>query len=459
MSETNPTPVDPFSPGRAGGGVARRSMLKGLAAGVGGVAAFPLLAACSSGSKSSSATTTAAGGSSAATTAKSGGSTSFGSNASDAVPKAAYAAVITAFQASSGDTIKINTVEHNAFQNKINNYLQGSPDHVFTWFAGYRMKYYAAKGLVAPLDDVWEKIGANNFGAGIVAASTGDDGKKYFVPNYNYPWAIFYRKSLWAAKGYAVPKTFDALKTLCVQMKKDGLTPIAFADKDAWPACGTFDYLNMRLNGYQFHVDLMAHKESWSNPKVAAVFDNWKALLPYHDQGSLGLTWQEAATTLSNKKSGMYLLGSFVTQQFTDKTVLADIDFFPFPTLTEANGQDAVEAPIDGFMVSKKGGDDAVAKAFAGFIGTAAGQNAYQAVDPSNIATNKTADTTKYSALTKKGQKLIAEAKNISQFLDRDALPAFASDVMEPALQSFIKSGDFNAKNVEAQAKNLYLNQ
>ena len=100
--------------------------------------------------------------------------------------------------------------------------------------------------------------------------------------------------------------------------------------------------------------------------------------------------------------------------------MLADIDFFPFPTLTEANGQDAVEAPIDGFMLSKKGGDDAVAKAFAAFIGSAAGQNAYQAVDSSNIATNKMADTSKYSALTKKGQAMIAGAKNISQFLDRD---------------------------------------
>ena len=408
-------------------------MLKGLAAGVGGVAAFPLLAACSSGSKSSDATTTAGGSSattgadsSAATSAKSGGSTSFGSNASDAVPKAAYAAVIKAFQASSGDSIKINTVEHNAFQNKINNYLQGSPDHVFTWFAGYRMKYYAAKGLVAPLDDVWEKIGANNFGAGIVAASTGDDGKKYFVPNYNYPWAIFYRKSLWAAKGYAVPKTFDALKTLCAQMKKDGLTPIAFADKDAWPACGTFDYLNMRLNGYQFHVDLMAHKESWSNPKVAAVFDNWKALLPYHDQGSLGLTWQEAATTLSNKKSGMYLLGSFVTQQFTDKTVLADIDFFPFPSLTEANGQDAVEAPIDGFMLSKKGGDDAAAKAIAGLLRHRRGwperptpsrrpeQRGHEQVGRPHLAVR--------CPDRRRRPRLIANAKHISQFLDRDAL-------------------------------------
>ena len=29
---------------------------------------------------------------------------------------------------------------------------------------------------------------------------------------------------------------------------------MAFADKDGWPAMGTFDILNMRINGYDFHV-------------------------------------------------------------------------------------------------------------------------------------------------------------------------------------------------------------
>ena len=40
-------------------------------------------------------------------------------------------------------------------------------------------------------------------------------------------------------------------------MKADGLTPLAFGDKDGWPAMGTFDILNMRVNGYQFHIELM----------------------------------------------------------------------------------------------------------------------------------------------------------------------------------------------------------
>ena len=68
-------------------------------------------------------------------------------------------------------------------------------------------------------------------------------------------------------------------------MQADGLTPIAFTDKDGWPAMGTFDILNMRINGYEFHVSLMAGKEAWDGPQVKAVFNQWTELLPYYSAG------------------------------------------------------------------------------------------------------------------------------------------------------------------------------
>jgi multiple sugar transport system substrate-binding protein len=438
MPETTAPQPGGFAP-------SRRSILKGAAVGAAGVAGLPLLAACTGASSN--------GGGGGST------STTLGSSASDPVPKAAIAAMVSAFQKKSGDKVTINTKSHNDFQNAINSYLQGSPDDAFTWFAGYRMRYYAAKGLVAPLDDVWDKLGADNFGKGIQQASTGDDGKKYFVPNYNYPWAFFYRKSLFQKNGYQIPKTFDDFKALCVQMKKDGLIPIAFGDKDGWPAMGTFDYFNMRINGYQFHIDLMAHKESWNSKQVANVFDTWKSVLPYQDPQALGLTWEDTAQKLAQNKAGMFLLGSFVTQQFTDKTVLNDVDFFEFPMVVEANGQDALEAPIDGFMLSKKGGDNQAAKDMLEFFGSPEGQNAYSAKDPNQIETNLKANFDYLNPLGKKAQQTIANAKYISQFLDRDALPAFANDVMIPALQTFLKTGNFDTSTVENQAKQLYSQQ
>ncbi|MBO1269932.1 ABC transporter substrate-binding protein [Arthrobacter cavernae] len=433
-----PASIDPFARPD------RRTILKSLAIGAAGVAGIPLLAACTGG--------TGPGGGPAASSGL-----TFGSSASDEVPKNAYKAVTDAFEKKTGKKVATNVVPHNDFQNKINSYLQGSPDDTFTWFAGYRMQFYAGKGLLAPIDDVWEKIGGN-YSDALKKASTGPDGKMYFVPNYNYPWGFFYRKSLWAEKGYEVPATFDALKTLSAKMKSDGLIPIGFADKDGWPAMGTFDYINMRLNGYQFHVDLCAHKESWDQKKVSDVFDTWKALLPFQDPGALGQTWQDAAKSLGSKKTGMYLLGSFVTQQFTDPAVLADIDFFPFPEIA-VEGRDAVEAPIDGLLLSKKGGQNQAARDFMAFMGTAEAQNAYASVDASNIPTAKGADLSKFTPLNKKTADVIANAKHISQFFDRDALPAMANNVMIPALQSFIKDGTIDVKNLEAQAKALYAAQ
>ena len=43
--------------------------------------------------------------------------------------------------------VPINTIEHETFQENISNYLQGNPDDVWTWFAGYRMQFFAERGL------------------------------------------------------------------------------------------------------------------------------------------------------------------------------------------------------------------------------------------------------------------------------------------------------------------------
>ena len=72
---------------------------------------------------------------------------------------------------------------------------------------------------------------------------------------------------------------------------------------------------------------------------------------------------------------------------------------------------------------------------------------------------HKDADTSKYNALQKRASELIGGAKSISQFLDRDADPTFASTVVIPAFQKFIQNpGDAASitKSMEAQKKSIY---
>lgn len=446
------------TPSAASEGISRRSLLKGIS-GAAMLAAMPaLLASCSSGSSTGTATSAAASGGSSAGSGGISGTITFGSNYSDAVPKAAFASMIKGFtDQNSGVDVKINTVDHNTFQNNINNYLQGTPDDLFTWFAGYRMRFFASQGLAEPIDDVWDKIGGN-FSAAFKQASTGDDGHQYFVPLYNYPWAVFYRKSVFADKGYQIPKTWDEFVALQKQMKSDGLVPMAMGQKDGWPALGTFDIINMRLNGYDFHMQLMAHKVPWDDPKVLAVFKQWQEILPYQQAGANGRIWQDAAKSLLNKQAGMYLLGSFVAQQFQG-SALDDLDFFPYPEINSTYGQDSIDAPIDGFMMSKQVKNKAGATALLEYIGTPEAELTYLKTDPSDVAASFKADTSGYNAVQKKSAELIGSVKHIAQFLDRDTNPGFADTTVAAMIQKFFDNPNDVAsqlKALEAQAKSVF---
>jgi len=264
---------------------------------------------------------------------------------------------------------------------------------------------------------------------------------------------------VFAAKGYQVPKTLAEFYTLTAQMKKDSLIPLAFADKDGWPAMGTFDQLNLRINGFDYHVSLMAGKEAWNGTKVKNVFDAWRKLLEVSQPDSLGRTWQESAQAVQRKEAAMLVQGMFMGQQFTAGPDREDLDFFAFPEVDTNIGTDAIEAPIDGFMMSKRPKNEAGAKNFLTYLSTAAAQGVSVKADPTVIATSTQADTTGYTTLQKKAVGFISGAKNISQFMDRDTRPDFASTVMIPAIQTFIgKPNDVDGlvNSIESQKKTIF---
>ena len=167
-------------------------------AALGGVSAF--LAAC--GTTAATAAPGASGGAGSPPAAT--GTVTFGSNYSDAVPKAAMQAVVDGFTKKTNVAVTVNTVEHGKFQDTINAYLQATPDDAFTWFAGFRMKFFANQGLATDISDVWTTVGSNY--SDVQDGVDADDGKQYFIPFYNYPWVVIYRKSFWTEKGYTIPR-------------------------------------------------------------------------------------------------------------------------------------------------------------------------------------------------------------------------------------------------------------
>jgi multiple sugar transport system substrate-binding protein len=448
-------------PDQPSGGVSRRSVLRGIA----GAAAFSavpgaVLAACSSsgggGNKTSGAPTS--GGSSSSGGAG-GGSISFGSNYSDPAPKDAFAALVAAAQTQTGVQISVNTVDHNTFQNNISNYLQGTPNDLATWFAGYRLQFFAAQNLLMPIDDVWETIGSN-FNDAAKSLSKGLDGKYYLVPIYNYPWVVFYNKSTFQQKGYDIPKTWDDFMALCKQMQNDGLVPLAFAEKDGWPALGMFDIINLRINGYDYHIKLMKHEVAWTDKGVTDVFDHWRELMPYLQKGANGRLWQDAATTLENKKAGMMFQGSNqVAANYSAKN-LPDLDFFPFPVINAQWGQDYMDAPTDGFMLPAKAKNADAAKEVLKYLGTGEAEATFLKTDHWDVGLAQGLQVPSYNAIQTKSVEAINACKAVSQFMDRDTVPDMAS-AMITQIQHFIDNPSASTvssiqSTAEKQAKQIF---
>ena len=421
----------------------RRSLLKALGL-LGAAVTVPGLTGCARESAEDTAASSEAS-----------GTVRFGVNANAAVPTDGYDAVFAAFSEQSEVEIEPNKL---LYTEQINNYLSQAPDDVLIWFAGYRMRFFAAEGLVSDLSGIWDDIGDNATEA-VKAACTADDGKQYLVPFYNYPWVVFYRPSLFEEHGYEPPTDLDEFTALAEQMLTEGLTPMAFADQEGWEAMGTFDIINMRLNGYDFHISLLDGKESWTDDRVRDALAAWADLLPYHQEGALGRTWQEAAQSLRQKTSGMYLMGSFISAEFQGEDA-DDLDFFPFPALNDEHGQDAIDAPIDGFMMVREPDNRAASEELLRFLATGEAQELYLTTDPNSVGTAQDINTSTYTPLQQRYSDVIANTPNIAQYLDRDTRPDFAAPAVLPAFQDFLRDPeriDDILESLQSQADAIFV--
>ena len=404
-------------------GVSRRTLIKGAALGGIGIAGgATVLSSC--GSKAS-------------------GPMSFGARTVDESPTKQLKGLVAAYEKKSGNKVTYNATESNAFQNNLSQYLQGTPDDAFQWMAGFRMQFFAEQGLLEDISDVWKDL-EGQYDNSYKIASTGLDGKQYFVPQSWYPWGLHYRKSMVKELGLDPENiaTFDDMIKMFDAMKKKGLVGFAAGDKGGWEAMGTFDIINARLNGYQFHVDLLAGREKWTDQRVIDVFKKWEELLPYTNKNVLDLEWDGAMQLLLQKKAGTTLMGSWFGGNFKEKSQedYDDLWIVPFPEINPEHGVDTIDAPIDGFCVAANGANTAVGKDFIKFAGDKEGMQAMLDTGVPMTSANKNQDTSTYDAFQKQQLNVMSQAKYITQFLDRDTRPDFAGPVVGPAIQSWYKN-------------------
>ncbi len=404
-------------------GVSRRTLIKGAALGGIGIAGgATVLSAC--GSKAS-------------------GPMSFGARTVDESPTKQLKGLVAAYEKKSGNTVTYNATESNAFQNNLSQYLQGTPDDTFQWMAGYRMQFFAEQGLLEDISDVWKDI-EDQYDSSYKIASTGLDGKQYFVPQSWYPWGLHYRKSMVAELGLDPENiaTWDDFMKLLEGTKNKGLIGYAMGNKGGWEAMGTFSILNVRMNGYDYHIDLLNGRQKWTDQKTIDVFNQFALLIPYMNKNFLDISWDGMRDLLLQKKCGAMMMGSWWANDFLAKSQedYDDLWIVPFPEINPEFARDSIDAPVDGVSVASNGSNVEGGKKFAEWIGSEAGMLAAQAAGDTSLYANSRLDTSGYDAFNKQKLAVIGEAKNVMNFLDRDCRNDFAGTIVGPAIQNFMKA-------------------
>ena len=422
--------------------VSRRSVLKGAA--VGGAA----LAAGSSLSAGTASAATRLKGSTVKWTTRGGGATG------DAIAKA----VNDAFTKKTGAKVVAQQVNSDDFQNNFAQIMQGSPDDAFGWMAGYRSNHFGEMGLLADLTREINRLKGSLPTAAIKGATSPVSKKPYIIPTTYYPWGLHYRKSMVKDIGMNPEKinNWDDFVKLMTLTQKKGLVGYSLGAKGGWEAMGTFDILNARVNGYKYHIDLLNGRAKWTDARTKETFKYFAQLIPFMNENVMDISWDGMRDLLLQKKTGAMMMGSWFANDFKAKSQ-ADYDdlwVVPFPEINPKFGVDTIDAPLDGISVAANGKNVTGGKALAEFWASPEGIAEAVKAGDTNIYVSKSFDTSSYDAFNKQKLAVLASAKNIMFFLDRDARGDFAGPVVGPAIQSFIKKpSDINKilENVQAQ--------
>jgi multiple sugar transport system substrate-binding protein len=361
------------------------------------------------------------------------------SDMSNPAPRAVMEGLVAGFQELHPEmNIELTIVDREAWKTQIRNALGANAPDVVNWYAANRMGPYVEAGLFEDISDMYAN--GDLPGLDAVKGAMTLDGKQWGVPYTYYQWGIYYREDIFKELGLTEPATFDEELANCEKIVASGRACYAIGTKFLWTAGGWFDYLNMRTNGFDFHMALARGEVEWTDPKVRETFANWRKII---DMGGYiadhqSYSWQEALNFMTDGEATAYLIGNFAVAPMRDAGLTDDqIDFYQFPTIADVpQGEDA---PTDTFHIPSGAKNKDNARAFLQYVTSAEVQTKINSGDalgqlPVNAASSVDADE-----FLEQGFKMLStNAKGgVAQFFDRD-FPAEMASVGMEGLQEFM---------------------
>ncbi len=388
------------------------------------------------------------------------------SDMSNPAPRAVMEGMVERFGEMHPDLdIELTVIDREAYKTQIRNFLTANPPDVANWYAANRMRPYVSAGLFEDVSDLWEGEISDQLASTKGAMTI--DGAQWGVPYTYYQWGVYYRKDIFDEYGLSEPATWEEEKANCQTLLAGGVKCYTIGTKFLWTAGGWFDYLNMRTNGYDFHMALTNGEESWTSDEVRATFANWQELI---DVGAFidnhqSYSWQEALPFMVGGEAAAYLMGNFAVAPLREAGLTdAQLGFYQFPVINP-DVELAEDAPTDTFHIPSAAANKDAARAFLRFVVSPENQttiNQPETPDQTGLGqlpVNSESSVADDTFLQEGFEMLSANAPGgIAQFFDRDAPAEMAAVAME-GFQEFMVIPD-NLEDIlqrlEAARQSIY---
>ena len=305
-------------------------------------------------------------------------------------------------------------------------------NNLMEYFTGATITSFIEQGLLRRLDNLYTREGLHT----TIPKSLSDTCRHPTIPGYycvpfnTYSWAMYYRPSVFASLGITTPpSSWDELLSAFAKMRSAGITPMEYPLGSPWYSGAWFDYLNMRVNGVDFHRNVTQGKTSYTDERIHKLMDFWKNLVDEGNMKPIPGSWAAVRNGLVEKRVGVFLIGDFTRWGYAPLD--HDIDFFRFPIVdpTLLVGEDA---PCDSYIIPS--GVQAGAPETPESIGLEAERLLGQMMSTEFMLNNSAMYSipanskamSKADALSVKSAKLLSDSDVIFQFFDRDCPRDFA---------------------------------
>lgn len=310
--------------------------------------------------------------------------------------------------------------------------LTGSyPADIGTGFVMGDYRRMIDKGLIADISGLWEEEEWDHVFPESIKKMASFDGKQYFVP-MAYQWnPIWYRKDIFEKNELTPPKTWEELLELCDRLNELGYTPFTIGVQN-WPppVARWFTTFNLRLNGPEFHEQVMKGEVPYTDDRIRNVFIHWRELFRHNAfaDSSFANNYQDAIQSLTSGNTVMYNLGEWIFESPPVRQIEAKLDFFPFPEMNSDVTPAEIVHTYGAFMRTDNSNPEK-SEALLKWLAGAASQQSNVETNR-RIVANREVDQSLYSDVQKRMITYINNTEVLVPLFEMNTHPDFAQKAL-----------------------------